>query len=142
MKNLIKKYDEKGFTLMEMLIVVAIIAILVAIAFPIFNKQLNRARVATDAANIRSGYASATVKVLENKVDPNPFADGANLQTDGSVGKGENYLTQGDATKEDCKDIVSGLSSCNVNGKWTKGGTVTYSLDKENKVVTTISTVD
>ena len=126
MKDLIKKYDEKGFTLMEMLIVVAIVAILVAIAFPIFNKQLNRARVATDAANIRSGYASATVKVIENK--DKPFS-GATLQADGSVGTGNDYMTKGDATQEDCKDIFSGLSSCNiVNGEWKKDSIVNYYL--------------
>ena len=43
----------KGFTLMEMLIVVAIIAILVAIAIPVFTSQLNRAKVEADVANIR-----------------------------------------------------------------------------------------
>ena len=36
--------NTKGFTLMEMLIVVAIIAILVAIAIPTFTKQLEKAR--------------------------------------------------------------------------------------------------
>lgn len=42
---------------MEMLIVVAIIAILIAIAIPVFSAQLHKARVATDWANLRSFYA-------------------------------------------------------------------------------------
>ena len=46
--------SEGGFTLMEMLIVIAIIAILIAIAIPVFTSQLERAREATDAANIRA----------------------------------------------------------------------------------------
>ena len=50
---------------MEMLIVVAIIAVLVAIAIPTFTSSLNKAKTATDAANIRAGYASAMLKVLE-----------------------------------------------------------------------------
>lgn len=52
----------KGFTLAELLIVVAIIAVLVAISIPIFTSQLERARRAVDinnARNIRSAFASA-----------------------------------------------------------------------------------
>ena len=49
--------NEKGFTLAELLIVVAIIGVLVAISIPIFTSQLEKAREATDAANLRSAYA-------------------------------------------------------------------------------------
>lgn len=56
--------DEKGFTLAELLIVVAIIAVLIAIAIPVFTSQLEASREATDAANIRSAYAVASAKVL------------------------------------------------------------------------------
>ena len=59
-----KLTNKKGFTLMEMLIVVAIIAVLVAVAIPTFNGALNKARVATDAANIRAAYAEASVEYL------------------------------------------------------------------------------
>lgn len=52
-----KKTNKKGFTLAELLVVVAIIAVLVAIAIPIFTSQLEKAREATDAANIRAAYA-------------------------------------------------------------------------------------
>ena len=47
----------KGFTLAELLVVVAIIAVLVAVALPTFAKHLEKSREATDAANIRSQYA-------------------------------------------------------------------------------------
>ena len=42
MNKMRKMKNKKGFTLMEMLIVVAIIAILVAIAIPTFASSLNR----------------------------------------------------------------------------------------------------
>ena len=51
------KENKKGFTLAELLIVVAIIAVLVAISIPIFTSQLEKSREATDAANIRAAYA-------------------------------------------------------------------------------------
>lgn len=59
--------NEKGFTLAELLIVVAIIGVLVAISIPIFTAQLEKAREATDAANLRAAYATASVKVLETE---------------------------------------------------------------------------
>ena len=58
-KEELKKRGNKGFTLMEMLIVVAIIAVLIAIAIPVFTSQLENARDATSIANIRSAYAEA-----------------------------------------------------------------------------------
>lgn len=55
-----KVNEKKGFTLAELLIVVAIIAVLVAIAIPIFTAQLEKSREATDEANIRAAYAEVT----------------------------------------------------------------------------------
>ena len=44
---------KKGFTLAELLIVVAIIAVLVAISIPIFNSQLEKSRRAVDLHTAR-----------------------------------------------------------------------------------------
>ena len=52
-----RKTRGKGFTLAELLIVVAIIAVLVSISIPIFTSQLHKARVATDWANLIAYYA-------------------------------------------------------------------------------------
>ena len=67
--------NNKGFTLAELLIVVAIIAVLVAIAIPIFTSQLEKSRESTDAANIRDYYAEISTQLL---VDP-AFTDNANV---------------------------------------------------------------
>lgn len=66
MKDMIKRIREEreGFTLAELLIVVAIIAVLVAIAIPVFNSQLEKSREAVDAANIRAAYAEVTTAAL------------------------------------------------------------------------------
>ncbi|MPM58321.1 hypothetical protein SDC9_105152 [bioreactor metagenome] len=61
-----KLRSKKGFTLMEMLIVVAIIGILVAIAVPVFSTQLNTAKVQVDAANLRSAESMAVADYMLN----------------------------------------------------------------------------
>ncbi len=61
-----KKNNKKGFTLAELLIVVAIIAVLTAIAIPVFSKQLEKSREATDIANVRSAYATLMASYLQN----------------------------------------------------------------------------
>ncbi len=55
-----------GFTLMELLIVIAIIAVLVAIAIPTFAAQLDNAKDSADKANARALYALAQAEWMSN----------------------------------------------------------------------------
>lgn len=61
-----KKLNKKGFTLAELLVVVAIIGVLVAISIPIFTAQLNKSKFAVDEANARSIYAQYQADYLAN----------------------------------------------------------------------------
>ena len=62
MKRKIK--SAKGFTLAELLIVVAIIAVLVAIGIPIFTSQLEKSREAVDLSDVRSAYAEVMMAAI------------------------------------------------------------------------------
>ena len=92
MDNWRKRKDHSGFTLMEMLIVVAIIAVLVAISIPTFTNILEKSRESTDLANVRSAYAEVLVAAclddsenaektvaLKQKVDGWQSADTVNI---------------------------------------------------------------
>ena len=83
MKSLFKKVrgNKKGFTLAELLVVVAIVGILVAISIPVFTSQLAKARKATNQANMRAAKAAAVAQYL----------------TDNEDGKAAVYATKGTA---------------------------------------------
>lgn len=53
-----------GFTLAELLIVVAIIGVLVAVTIPVFSRQLEKSREATDLANVRAKYAEVKAEAM------------------------------------------------------------------------------
>lgn len=63
-----KLTNRKGFTLAELLVVVAIVAVLVAISIPIFTSQLEKARESTDVANMRAAKAEAVSAYLSDEI--------------------------------------------------------------------------
>ena len=64
-----KLTSKKGFTLIEMLVVIAIIAILVAIIVPTVSNATAKAKYAADAANLRSAIAECELKTLSSGID-------------------------------------------------------------------------
>ena len=119
-----KLTNKKGFTLMEMLIVVAIIAVLVAIAIPTFNSALNKAKAGTDLANIRSGYAAAQIEVM-TVGGTGPYF----LNDDGSVSlTSGDYKTKGTSSDADASAKVGGTLSVGTNVTWEKNKGIKYTI--------------
>ena len=62
------KLNKKGFTLIEMLVVIAIIAVLVSIIIPTISSATDKAAAAANAANLRSWKAELTTGYLSGTV--------------------------------------------------------------------------
>lgn len=113
MKKLLK--NKKGFTLMEMLIVVAIIVILVAISIPTFSGSLDSAKSATDDANLRSAEAAAITAVMLD----NESIDGKTYDLESGKFVDSVSAAYGESSANDGKVIkVTSVSGSDVTVEW------------------------
>ena len=129
-KESLQERGVKGFTLMEMLIVIAIIAVLIAIAIPVLSGQLENAAEATDAANLRAAYATASVKALEEKTT---VAAGAVKMTQNDKSSWQSF-TNGETIGGQALPITgSGDSATIADEYWVQvdpNGSVTFETTK------------
>jgi len=99
--------NRKGFTMLEMLIVVAIIAILVAISVSVLSKSLERSREAKDLANIKSAFSEiSTALITETPKSELP----AYIQVTESGGEITSYYTYVISTQRDAAWQLSGMN--------------------------------
>ena len=107
-----KMNNRKGFTLAELLIVVAIIAVLVAIAIPIFTNQLEKAREATDIADARDYYAEIATALVSGELN----------DTHDTVYVGNNKTAKATFTDGVVTAVtVSGWTAHQTVAKWQSG---------------------
>lgn len=125
MKGLREKFRKnEGFTLVEMLIVVAIIAILIAVSIPMVSSALEKSRHAVDQANVRDAIALASIEYLTNE-------DVSKSDTP------KEYIYVVDATTHQgtLESTGTGVSAqCTCTGKPTEG--LKVKINKDGKVAT------
>ncbi|WP_295579330.1 type II secretion system protein [uncultured Oscillibacter sp.] len=103
--------NKKGFTLAELLVVVAIIGVLVAVSIPVFGSALEKANNARDLANVRAAYA----ELLLDKM------------TDQDFGSGDPKIT---IALSDIVDKAGIATDRKTNVKYSGGAGGTISIEK------------
>lgn len=127
MNRMSKKLNKKGFTLAELLIVVAIIAVLVVVSVPIFSSKLEKAREAADVANMRAAKAAA-----------------ASMYLSGEMELGKTYFY--DASEGKILGSSSGITGygqgTKADGKTVYGGYISKDEEYTDKIITVVVTED
>lgn len=129
--GIIVKRIRNGFTLMEMLIVIAIIAVLIVIAIPVFASQLEKSREAADLANVRSAYAQVSAEALLGDPTATVTVDLKQKQADWqsldpvSIGGIVHYKNQGDT--DNWKGVAAPNGTCIVSYNEDYGIILTWS---------------
>lgn len=119
------KRNRSGFTLMEMLIVIALIAVLIAIAIPVFASQLEKSREATDLANVRAAYAQVSTEAQLGNFEATVTVDLKQKQADWqsldpvNIGGIVHYKGQGDT--DNWKGVASPNGTCVVSYSADRG---------------------
>lgn len=113
--------SKNGFTLAELLIVVAIIAVLVAVSIPIFTNQMEKSREATDLANVRAAYSDIMAEAMSGH-SSGTFSRTVPLkqktkdwQTAGDITVGGITHAQGSGDTEHWKGIPVANGTCKVS---------------------------
>jgi len=109
----------KGFTLIEMVIVVAIIAILIAIAVPQVLKQINKSKIEADKANAKNIATAIQQWVSEGNV-LNNTASWVKIENNVPVNTGNGIVDY----------LGSGLPKTKL-----KNGDFYYTYDANNQVL-------
>ena len=132
--------SKKGFTLVELMIVVVIMAILVAVAVPIFSAVTKNARIKTCAANRRE-IVSQVNGFLMGNIDGKQHTAGGKytITSDGSKATEVTVADAGDATYTVAmfEGLFQDVPYCPAEGTYT----VTITAAASNSVNESTATV-
>ncbi|AIT09295.1 type IV pili fiber building block protein [Candidatus Francisella endociliophora] len=123
-----KKQMQKGFSLVELMVVIAIIAILAAVAIPMYSNYTTRAKLGSELAKL-GGVKMEVAEQISNSntsvgstpsgiTAPSSIPSGASVDADGTIKLPVDSVVGSDADIIMSPSVVSGAITwtCDVSG--------------------------
>ncbi|MBO4859954.1 MAG: type II secretion system protein [Clostridia bacterium] len=122
-----KKTNKKGFTLVELVIVIAVIAILAAVLIPVFANLIEKADKSAAMQNAKNEYTAYAIAKAEDGFETDCLiksgkyyfiVDNGQVNTDAKEEEPEGYNTTTDITAglPDCSDSIEIYAKAANNG--------------------------
>lgn len=122
-----KRKDNRGFSLVELIIVIAIMAILAGVLAPQFVKYLGKSRVATDIQNAQQIASAMAAQYADDAASSSPMFDPYPLVN-------INVTSGTDDTAKKVQEVVGGKPEVKVGS----GNNFFVSVTKEGQVTVTV----
>ncbi len=121
-----KKMNNKGFSLVELIIVVAIMAVLIGVLAPTYLKYVESSKKTSDCSSIGSILDACEVLAI----DPASSFDGDTISFAANA-DGKLVCSVGDSELK----AITGCDGLELQGKWgTTGFSITCAVNSEGKV--------
>ena len=119
-----KKMNNKGFSLVELIIVVAIMAVLIGVLAPTYLKYVESSKRTSDCTSIGSILDACEVLAI----DPSSDFDGDTITFDSDL-----KCSVGDSELA----AITGCNTLQLQGKWGSGFSITVAVNSDGKVTFT-----
>jgi type IV pilus assembly protein PilA len=116
-KFLRKKKNKKGFTLIELIIVIALLGVIAAIAVPRYGGVLEQSRVSSDAITLEMVEKAAELYNFQNPDSTRTSITISELHTNGYI---DSATINGQSSGNTSKSPSITVSGANITVTWTE----------------------
>ena len=137
MKKTQKKLGNKGFSLVELIVVIAIMAVLVGVLAPTLIRNVEKSRESTDLQTLDSLRQSVTTALSTESVNNVLPSGGTSLKLSGGTLTGSTDAFKDAVTTELTND---GVINASMKSKSGQSGTITITISEQGKVTVAVMT--
>ena len=138
MKKEMKKKNNKGFSLVELIVVIAIMAVLMVVLAPAMLRYVEKSRVQKDESAISEVIRAVELAAAEEKI-ADKITDGATITVEPD---GSGYKIGGTAANDVLTEVKASIPSIDISSKTYKGQTYTITIKVDSDGVISVPAYD